>query len=90
MNKMMGNLIEYLLRWNGCSHTHFPEYLPRIAGDNFCAEMFGYLNAKRSLSDPGGTSQDEQGFGWDGIQKRFSDIWTTGIEQGNVRIMVKS
>jgi len=33
--------------------------LPRIAGDNFCAEMFGYLNAKRGLPDPGGTSQDE-------------------------------
>jgi len=52
--------------------------------------MFGYLNAKRGLSDPGGTSQDKQGFGWNLGQKRISDNWTTGIELGNVRIMVKS
>jgi hypothetical protein len=52
--------------------------------------MCGYLDAKRRLSDPGGTRQDKQSFGWDLDQKKISDIWTTGIELRNVRILVKS
>ena len=59
MDKMMLNLIEYILIRNGRSNIHFPENLPRIAGDDFCIQMLGYLNAKIRLSDPGGTSQDQ-------------------------------
>ncbi len=78
MNEMMANLIPYFDWRYRCAHAHFPEYLTGIAGDNFCVKIAGYLNAKCTLADPGGTNQDSQSFVREVIQKaffRYLDDW---------------
>ena len=55
--------------------------------------MFGYADTQRSFSNPGGTEQDYQCVRKSLVYSQLgevSDNWTTGIELGNIRIVVKS